>query len=199
MLLLILYNFALISIVSRRVARIWKRGGGGGGAILKEWEKCKRPWPKFSLSLNQFHTVCPKIETKSESSEIQRFFPPKIRWSPKKKQVFTEVESDFSAEIRNSKVFSAQNKVVSKKKKVFTEIETHFSSVFANTNVWGGAVFVWGGGLFSIFHKKSASKAPKTCNFAYFTSQWGPAPLATLLIVSTVTSHTVINVNLKLT
>ena len=36
------------------------------------------------------------------------------------------------------------------------------------------------GGLFSIFHQKSASKAPKTCDFAYFTSQWGglspPAP-----------------------
>ena len=36
------------------------------------------------------------------------------------------------------------------------------------------------GGLFSIFHKKSASKAQKTCHFAYFTSQWGgsspPAP-----------------------
>ena len=29
------------------------------------------------------------------------------------------------------------------------------------------------GGLFSIFHKKSASKALKTCDFAYFTSQWG--------------------------
>ena len=43
------------------------------------------------------------------------------------------------------------------------------------------------GGLFSIFHQKSASKAPKTCDFAYFTSQWGgpnpPAPLATLLVV----------------
>ena len=29
------------------------------------------------------------------------------------------------------------------------------------------------GGLFSIFHRKSASKAQKTCDFAYFTSQWG--------------------------
>ena len=42
------------------------------------------------------------------------------------------------------------------------------------------------GGLFSIFHKKSASKAPKTCDLAYFTSQWGnsspPPPLATLLL-----------------
>ena len=30
-----------------------------------------------------------------------------------------------------------------------------------------------GGELFSIFHKKSASKPPKWCDFAYFTSQWG--------------------------
>ena len=29
------------------------------------------------------------------------------------------------------------------------------------------------GGLFSIFHKKSALKAPKTCDFAFFTNQWG--------------------------
>ena len=29
------------------------------------------------------------------------------------------------------------------------------------------------GGLFSIFHRKSASKAQKTCVFAYFTGQWG--------------------------
>ena len=62
--------------------------------------------------------------------------------------------------------------VSKKKKKVFTEIETHFSLRFGNSNVRGGAVFLrWG--LFSIFHKKSASKAPKTCDFAYFTSQWG--------------------------
>ena len=56
-------------------------------------------------------------------SEIQTFFPPKIRWSPKKKKkkkkkkVFTKIETDFLAEIGNSNVFSAQNQVVSKKKK----------------------------------------------------------------------------------
>ena len=39
----------------------------------------------------------------SESSEIQTFFPPKNRWSPKKKKkVFTEIETDFSAKIGNS-------------------------------------------------------------------------------------------------
>ena len=38
-------------------------------------------------------------------SEIQRIFPPKIRWSPKNKvKVFTKIETDFSAEIRNSNV-----------------------------------------------------------------------------------------------
>ena len=64
-------------------------------------------------------------------SEIRTFLPPKIRWSPKKKKkVFTEIESDFSAEIGNSNVFSTQNQVVSKKKKkkVFTEIESDFSA-----------------------------------------------------------------------
>ena len=45
------------------------------------------------------------------------------------------------------------------------------------------------GGLFSIFHIKSASKAQKACDFAHFTSQWGssspPAPpLATLLVAA---------------
>ena len=79
---------------------------------------CKRPWLEFSLILNQFQTVCPKIEPKflgklgncnvfsaenevvskkkrsspklrvifRPKSEIQRFFPPKIRWPPKKKK-----------------------------------------------------------------------------------------------------------------
>ena len=59
-----------------------------------------------------------------------------------------------------------------KKKKVFAKIETDILSNFANSDVWGG-LFLNGGGLFSIFHIKSTSKAQKTCNFAYFTSQWG--------------------------
>ena len=43
------------------------------------------------------------------------------------------------------------------------------------------------GGLFSIFHKKSASKPPKWCDFAYFTIQWGTRapPLAALLFTAT--------------
>ena len=58
-----------------------------------------------------------------------------------------------------------------KKKKVFAKIQGDFSPNFASSKE--GALFVWGGGLFSIFHTKSASEAQKTCVFAYFTSQWG--------------------------
>ena len=50
----------------------------------------------------------------SQSSEIQRFFRPKIRWSPKKK------------------------KKKKKKKKVFTEIETDFSAVIVTFRLVGG-------------------------------------------------------------
>ena len=102
------------------------------------------------------------------SSEIQTFFPPKNRWSPKKKKkkkVFTEIETDFSAQIGNSNAFSGR-------------ITTCTSQLRPPIS--------FGGGLFSISHQKSASKAPKTCDFAYFTSQWeglepAPLPLATLL------------------
>ena len=115
-------------------------------------------------------------------SQIQTFFPPKIRWSPKKiKKVFAEIESDFSAEIPNSNVFSAQNQVVSEKKK--KRSSPQLRQIFrpkSEIQKFEGGLFSYGGGLLSIFRKKSPSKAPKTYDFAYFTSQWGarapPAP-----------------------
>ena len=36
-----------------------------------------------------------------------------------------------------------------------------------------GGLFSHGGGYFPFFTEKPASKAQKTCDFAYFTSQWG--------------------------
>ena len=53
----------------------------------------------------------------------------------KNSAVFTEIESDFSAEIGNSNDFSAQNQVISKKKKkkVFTEIKSDFLAEFGNS------------------------------------------------------------------
>ena len=127
----------------------------------------------------------------SESSKIQSFFPPKIRWSPKKKKkngLRQNSEWFFGRNPKFKAFFPNIRWSPKKNKKVFTKIEAAISSNFANSDVWGG-LFSNGGGLFSIFHIKSASKAQKACDFAYFTSQWGgssppPPHLATLLLLS---------------
>ena len=81
----------------------------GGGGFEAKTSKIRMSSPKLRVIFRPI-------------SEIQTFFSPKIRWSPKKKKkkkkkVFTKLESDFSAEIGISNVFFAQNQVVSKKKK----------------------------------------------------------------------------------
>ena len=79
-----------------------------GGDLKHKTSKIRMSSPKLRLIFR------PK-------SEIQTFFSPKFRWSPKKKKkkkkVFTKIETNFSAEIGNSNVFFAQIQVVSKKKK----------------------------------------------------------------------------------
>ena len=90
---------------SRRVARIWKRGGGGGGGLFWKSEKSANNLdPNFHSSWISFTRFVRKLSRNiSESSEIQTFFPPKIRWSPKKK--FTEIGTYFSAKFENSNVW----------------------------------------------------------------------------------------------
>ena len=59
----------------------------GGGDFKHKTSKIRMSSPKLRVIFR------PK-------SEIQAFFSPKIRWSPKKKKkkkVFTKIESDFSA------------------------------------------------------------------------------------------------------
>ena len=125
----------------------------GGGAILKEWEVCKRPWPELSLLLNQFHTVCTKIETKFFGSLVNLMvFPLKTRWSPKKKRkVFTDFETDFLAEISISKLFFAQT---SKRLR--------------------GAFFLWGGAIFN-FSSKIDFKTTKKVRFCILHKPMGGA------------------------
>ena len=77
-------------------------------------------------------------------SEILTFFPPKIRWSPKKQK----------------KRSSPNLRLILRP---ISEIQTFEGGCFPI------------GGLFSILHKKSASKPPKWCDIAYFASQWGGA------------------------
>ena len=89
----------------RRVARIRKRGG-----LFWKSEKCAYdvdsnfhwPWISFRRLVRNLR------RNVSETSEIQTFFPPKVRWSPKKKK-------------RSSPKF----RVI-------------FLPSFASSNVWGG-------------------------------------------------------------
>ena len=118
----------------------------GGGDFKHKTSKIRMPSPKLRVIFRPY-------------LEIQTFFSPKIRWSPKqnkkkqKKKVFTEIESDFSAVVGNSNVFFAQNQVVSKtkqKKKVFTEIESEFSAGFVTFGLVGGYASRNGAELFEI-------------------------------------------------
>ena len=54
-----------------------------------------------------------------------------------------------------------------------SEIQTLFQAESRHLLHNFGTQFPLEGGLFSIFHQKSASKAPKTFDFAYFTGKWG--------------------------
>ena len=68
---------------TRRVARIWKRGVG---LFWKSEKSANDLDPNFHCSWISFTRFVRKLrENFSESSEIQTFFPPKIRWSPKKR------------------------------------------------------------------------------------------------------------------
>ena len=127
----------------------------------------------------------------SESSEIQTFFPPKISWSPKKK-VFTEIETDFSAEIGNSNVFSAQNQVVSKKikKKIKKKSSPNLRLIFppkSEIQTFEGGLFSYGEGAIFNFSLKIGLKTTKKVRFCILHKPLGgvrapPAlPLATLL------------------
>ena len=100
----------------------------------------------------------------------------------KKKQVFTEIESDFSAEIRNSKVFSAQIK----KKRSSPKLRVIFRPNSQIQTLEGG-LFSYGGAIFN-FSQKIGLKSTKNMRFCIPQKPMGgarapprPPPLATLL------------------
>ena len=73
-------------------------------------------WGGFEAQNLKNSDVFTEIES-DFSAEIGRFFRPNSGDLQKKKKVFTKIQSDFSAEIGNSNVFFAQIQVVSQKKK----------------------------------------------------------------------------------
>ena len=112
---------------NRKFKRIFRPNSGG----LQK--KKKRSSPKLRLIFR------PK-------SEIQTFFSPKFRWSPKKKKKRSspklrllfrpkpEIQTFFSPKFR----WSPKKKKKKKKKKVFTKIETDFSPDSLRLGRWGG-------------------------------------------------------------
>ena len=63
----------------------------------------------------------------------------------KNSDVFTKIESDFSADIGNSNVFFAQNQVVSKKKKKRSspKLRLKFRPDSLRLGRWGGCIPKW--------------------------------------------------------
>ena len=124
---------------------------------------------------------CPKIQTKflGMLGNSKGFFPLKIGWSPKKK-VFAEIESEFSAKIRNSRVFSAQNQVVSKKKE---RSSPKLSPIFwpkSGIQTFERGLFSYGGAIFN-FSQKIGLKTTKNVRFCILHKPMGggsspPAP-----------------------
>ena len=153
---------------SRRVVRIWKKGK----LFWKSEKSANYLDPNFHCSWIRITRIVRKLRRNfSESAEIQTFFQPKNRWSPKKK-VFTEIEADFTAKFGNSNVFSARKQVISKKKKVFTKIKADFSAKCGNSNVFTARITTctsqlwhpisyWGGGCFQFFTKNRPQKYQK--------------------------------------
>ena len=150
------------TVWSRRAAGIWKRGGF--------FEKVR----KVQTTLTRIFIV---LESKSHGlSENWDGISPKARkfkrfFFLQKKKVFTEIETDFSARIGNSNVFSAQKQVVPPPKKrsppklrlIFrlkSEIQTLFQAEARHVLHNFGTQFPLGGAVFN-FSPKIGLKSTK--------------------------------------
>ena len=110
-------------------------------------------------------------EMSRKHRKFKGFFRPKLVDLQKKKKKGLRQNSEwFFGRNPKFKRFFRPKLGDLQKKRSSPKFRVIFLPSFASSNVWGGALFVWGG-LFSIFHRKSASKAQNTCVFAYFTSQ----------------------------
>ena len=173
-------------IAIRRVARIWKRGGG----LLKKSEKsAKNLDSNFHCSWIKITRFVRKVgQNFSESSEIhrkwdwfygqnrkfKRFFRPITGDLKKKKKVFTKIETDFSAKIGYSNAFSDR-------------ITTSTSQLRHPIS--------FGRGCFQFFTKNRPQKHQKRAILHTSQANGGgssppppPPPLATLLIAMVVFS-----------
>ena len=160
------------STVGRRVARIWKRGG----LFWKSEKSANDLDPNFHCSGISFTRFVRKFRRNfSESSEIRRFFPPKIRWSPKKKKkkrsspilrlIFrpkSEIQSFFPPKIRWSP---------KKKKRSPPKLRLIFRPI-SEIQTYEGGCFPMGGAIFN-FSQKIGLKSTKNVRFCILHKPMG--------------------------
>ena len=146
-----------MSWFGRRVARIWKRGG----LFWKSEKSANVLDPNFHCSWISFlrfvQKFIQKLNNFSESSEIPTFFPPKIRWSPKKKGLHRNWDYWFFGQNRKFQPLFRPKSGGLQKKRSSPKLRLLIFRPKSEIQTFeGGAVFLWGGGLFSVFDKKSA-------------------------------------------
>ena len=140
--------------------------------------------------------------------ESSNFFPPKNRWSPKKKRSSPKLSLIFRPKSEIQTFFQPNNRWSTKKqkktkrKKVFTEFESDFSAEIGNSNAFSHRITTstsrlrhpisFGGGCFQFFTKNRPKKQQKRA-ILHTSQAKGRAraprpPLATLLITGSVSS-----------
>ena len=121
------------------------------GDLQKKKKKKKRSSPKFRVIFR------PK-------SKIQTFFPPKIKWSPKKKGLRQNSEWFFGRNPKFKRFFRPKSSDLQKKKKKKKGLRQNsrrfFFQNFASSNVSGGALFAWGS-YFQFFTENRPQKHKK--------------------------------------
>ena len=122
----------------RRVARSWKRGGGG--LFWKSEKSANDLDPNFHCSWISFTRFVRKLRRRnlnvffqSVSSSVKTFFF--FFWRPPEFGRKKRLNFRFRPKIQS------QFRCLQKKKKVFTKIETDFWAKFGNSNVSAGAIF----------------------------------------------------------
>ena len=124
-----------------------------------------------------------------KARKLKGFFRPKLGDLQKKKKFFAKIQSDFLAEIRNSKLFSAQNQVISKKKKRSSPKLRLLFRPISQIQTFEGGLFSNGGGYFPFFIENRPQKHKKHAILHTSQANGGgarappPPPLATLLVV----------------
>ena len=177
---------------TRRVARIWKRGGGG--LFWKNEKSANDLYPNFHCSWSRITRYVQKLRRNfSESSEIQTFFQPKTRWSPKKKSSSPNLRLIIRPKLEIQTFFQPKNKYSLKKKKglhrnwdwffgqnlnfkrFFRPIYNMYFTTSAPNFLWGGAVFYFSPKIglkstkkvqFYILHKPMGGSIPPPPGYA---------------------------------